>query len=326
MKLRQLGTGGPLVSPIGLGGNVFGYFCDQNETRRIMDVALDNGINYVDTADAYSEGHSEQFIGAAVQGRRDDWFVATKAGIASDGTNRGLGRKANILRKVDASLKRLGTDYIDLYQMHHFDPITPLEETLGVLNDLVEAGKIRFAGVSNFTGEELRQSAKLSLQDSMVRIQSVQNLYHLLKREVERELIPACRDTGASVIAYGALARGILAGKYRANTPLPNGSRAESSSNVRADLDPAVLSIVQNLDEFARKRGKSVGQLALAWILRIPEVSTTVVGIRNEQQLLENLLGANWPLTQQDLANIDEIVGEPEHFRHLPLGARFRPE
>jgi aryl-alcohol dehydrogenase-like predicted oxidoreductase len=325
MKYRELGNSGETVSPMGLGGNVFGYYCDAVETRRIMDVALDSGINYVDTADVYSDGKSESLIGAAIGGRRDRWFIATKVGVTSDGTNHGIGSRKNILTKVEASLKRLGTNHIDLYQMHHFDPTTPIEETLSALSDLVTQGKIRYFGVSNYTGAELLESARLSLTTGTPTVSSVQNLYHLLKRDIERDLLPAIRETGASVIAYGVLARGILSNKYQQGVPPPSGSRAESSANVRSDLDPDVLTLVQSLHKFAQSSEKSSAQLAAAWALRLPEVCTILLGIRNEHQLQEILPGLSWTLTKEELTEVEEIVGDTSRFESLALGSQFRP-
>jgi aryl-alcohol dehydrogenase-like predicted oxidoreductase len=325
MKLRQLGSSDTRVAPLGLGGNVFGYFSDRDQTQRTMDVALDNGINYVDTADVYSDGESEMLIGASIKATRTSWFVATKAGVTSDGSNRGLGRRKNILSKVDASLKRLGTDYIDLYQMHHYDPMTPLEETLETLNELVQQGKILHAGVSNYTGAELRRANELSKINNTAPIVSVQNLYHLLKRDIEEDLIPPCQDTGTSVVVYGVLARGILSGKYSSATLPPSGSRAESSNNVRGDLEPEVLSVVQSLHEFAQKRGKTATQLAVAWVLRLSEISTVLIGIRNGQQLLDILPGSDWIFDEDELSEIDRLIGDTSRFNHLALGSQFRP-
>jgi len=210
--------------------------------------------------------------------------------------------------------------------MHHFDPITPVEETLGTLGDLVTQGKIRFIGTSNYTGDELRRSSPTSATDTPPRISSVQNMYHLLKRGIEDDLVPACQETGTSVIVYGVLARGVLARNYRSSAQPPKGSRAESSANVQADLDPDVLSVAQRLQEFARKYGKSGSQLAVAWALRIQEVSTVLIGIRNKQHLKEIVPGTDWILSDEELNEINRIVGDINRFQHLALGAKFHPK
>ena len=322
MRQRRLGSTGPLVSCLGLGGNIFGHFCDAAETRRVMDIALDHGINYVDTADVYSDGRSEELIGAAARGRRDRWFIATKAGVASMGTSRGLGRRSTIMAKIDASLARLSTDRVDLYQMHHPDPITPLEETQGALNDLVTQGKVRFVGVCNYTGAQLRRCAAVSDAEGLVRVSSVQNLYHVLKREAESDIFPACREVGVGGVMYGVLARGILAGKYTMGQTPPPESRATTSGNVRADLDPDVLSVVDKLREFAAARNRALVQLPLAWALRRPEVSTVLVGVRNEHQFLGVVPAVDWTLSSAEVADIERIVGDTSRFRHLALGSQ----
>jgi aryl-alcohol dehydrogenase-like predicted oxidoreductase len=326
MMRRQLGRTAIDVSPLGLGGNIFGHFCDAAETRQIMDVALDHGLDYVDTADVYSEGFSEEFIGAAVAGRRDRWFIATKAGVRGYGEHIGLGRPEKLSEKINASLTRFGTDYVDLYQMHHFDPETPLAEMLGALDDLVVQGKARAVGVCNYSGTQLQSIADTAGHQGTTSISTAQNLYHALKKGAEDDVIPACRETGTSLIPYGVLARGILAGRYTSGGNVPAGSRAESSSNVRADMDETVLNVVAALEDFSAARGRSVAQLAIAWTLRIPEVSTALVGVRNVEQLRGLLPAGEWELSQSELSEVDKIIGNPERFDHLTLGARFGPD
>ena len=321
MRRRQLGGSGPEVPVLGLGGNVFGHFTDASETRRIMDVAFDAGMPYVDTADVYSDGLSEELIGQAVANHRDQWFIATKAGVVTDGSRRGLGNSEVVASRMDASLRRLGTDYVDLFQMHHWDPATPVEETLTALDGLVRSGKARFVGVSNYSGAELRSATIAATERNLTRLVSVQTIYHLLKPRAEDDIFPACRSANLGVVVYGALARGILAGRYNSGRTPPVDSRAESSIRVRADLEPAVLDIVERLTKFAISRRATVGQLAIAWILRRPEVSTVLIGVRGEEQLKGNLPAAEWDLTDEEIAEIENIVEDPGRFYHLALGS-----
>lgn len=320
MKYRSLGKGGVEVSCLAVGGNIFGCFCDREETARIIQEAQAHGINFIDTADVYSDGKSEEWIGAAIQGRREQWVIATKVGLRSHEIPGGIGRKKTILNRVETSLKRLKTDYIDLYQMHHFDLATPLEETLTALHQLVQQGKVRYIGASNHSGKQLAQSLQISRGHNLVSYVTTQNHYNLLKRDVEADVLPICRAQGVGAIVYGALARGVLSGKYQFSREPPSGSRASVSASVRSDLQEPVFSVVERLTRFAQKRRRPVTHLALAWVLRRPEVLSILVGARNVAQLKSNVDAVGWPLTEAELAEVDRLIGNLDPFQSLSLG------
>lgn len=324
MKYRALGKSGLRVSCLGIGGNIFGHFSDRHETALILDTAHDSGINFIDTADVYSEGLSESFIGESIKNHRESWVIATKVGVRSSEPPNGKGRKEYILRSVEESLSRLGTDYIDLYQMHHFDPETPIEETLECLHGLVLEGKIRYIGASNYSEEQLRSSQLTAMQLKFTPFAAIQNHYNLLKRETENILFPLCKQLHLGAIIYGALARGVLSCKYRWGDGIPVESRASTSASIRADLNESVLKTVEGLTAYANKRGKSIGQLALAWVLRRSEVSTVLIGVRNVAQLLDNVNAVNWTLSDADLIEIDRIIGDLEMYHLVSLGSFVR--
>lgn len=321
MEYRNLGRSSLHVSCLALGGNIFGHFCNRQETATIIDAARDLGINLIDTADVYREGLSEEFIGASIQNCRDHWIIATKAGVRSGESPGKKGRKGYTMLRVEKSLRRLNTGYIDLYQMHHFDPETPLEETLDALNLLVQQGKVRYIGASNYSGAQLRHSLQVAHAFDLTPFSSTQNHYNLLKRDIESDVFPVCREAQVGVIVYGALARGVLSGKYRLGQGLPLRSRASISANIKADLTETVLRTVEGLIAFAERRGKTVANLALAWVLRRMEVVTLVVGVRNVAQLQANVGAVNWKLSESELVEVDSIAGDLEKFRSVSLGS-----
>ena len=321
MKYRNLGRSNLQVSCLALGGNILGHFCNRQETATIIDAARNLGINLIDTADVYSEGLSEEFIGASIRNCRDHWIIGTKVGVRSGEAPGKKGRKEYILCRVEESLRRLSTDYIDLYQMHHFDPETPLEETLDALHSLVQQGKVRYIGASNYSGARLAHSLRLARALDCTPFSSIQNHYNLLKRDLEGDVLPVCREEQISVIVYGALARGVLSGKYMLGQDPPPGSRASMSSSIKADLTETVLRTVQNLTAFAERRGKTVENSALAWVLRRTEVATLVVGVRNVVQLRANVAAVNWRFSESELIEIERIVGDLAKFRNVSLGS-----
>lgn len=290
----------------------------------MLDAARDSGINLIDTADVYSQGLSEEFIGASIKSRRDYWVIASKVGVRSGESPSGKGRKEYILRGVEESLCRLGTEYIDLYQMHHFDPETPIEETLECLHGLVLGGKVRYIGASNYSEEQLRGSQHTAMLLGFTPFTAIQSQYNLLKREIETVLFPVCRQLHVGVMIYGALARGVLSGKYRWGQSVPAGSRASTSASTKTDLNESVLKTVEGLAAFADLQGKSVSQLALAWILRKIEVSTVLVGVRNVAQLLDDVNAVNWTLSDADLMEVDRIIGDLGRYRSSSLGSFVR--
>jgi aryl-alcohol dehydrogenase-like predicted oxidoreductase len=295
---------------LGIGGAVFGRDCDQNETIRIIREAEHQGINFIDTADVYNGGLSEEWIGSALRDSRQRWIIATKVGVRGSEPRRGKGRKELILKRVEESLRRLKTEYIDLYQMHHFDPETPLEETLDTLHGLVEQGKARAVGVSNYTTEQLRDAWQTVNSCGLSYLSSTQTLYNLFKRESEAALLPFCGEARIGVIAYSVLARGVLSGKYRLVEAPPADSRASSTPAIRADLTRFILGKIEALKEFAQACGHTVAHLALAWVLRRSEISAVLIGVRNATQLRQDVSGLDWPFLASELKEIDRIVGD----------------
>lgn len=315
MKYRKLGQSSLIASVLGIGGLHFGVFCDQATTTRIIRRALDLGVNFIDTAPMYGHDHSETFIKNAIHSRRHEVLLSTKVGleprIAPDGT---LGvsvvplTRAHIRSSLENSLRALGTDYIDLYQVHAFDPQTPIEETMEALDALVREGKVRFIGCSNYNHAELELVWAAVARCGRTQFSSFQVHYNLIERSAEQSIIPACRALGVGTICNRALARGILTGKYKPNQPLPEGSRAVTSQRVRRWLSERTLRLVVALEEFARERGHTVTELAIAWLLRKPDVSVILAGMRNLDHLETNVRAIEWTLSDEDLIEIDDII------------------
>jgi aryl-alcohol dehydrogenase-like predicted oxidoreductase len=310
MEYRSLGRSGLRVSVIGLGGNTFGRHADQAATDAIVHQALDVGINFIDTANVYGRGTSEELLGQAIQGVRERLLIATKAGSRmGDGPNeRGASRK-NLIESCEASLRRLGIETIDLFQVHTYDETTPQEVTLGALDDLVRAGKVRYIGCSNYPAWRVAQAHGISERAHLARFVSAQPEYNLLQREIEAELVPCCLELGLGIIPYFPLAAGVLTGKYQPGEPPPEGTRGHDNPGFAARLAPATLERVQRLDAWARERGHTVGELALAWLAARPGVSTIIAGTRRPEQVAANARAADWHLTPDDLRAIDEALG-----------------
>ena len=310
MEYRQLGKSGLKVSAIGLGGNTFGNGADEAQTARIIHRALDLGINFIDTADTYSRGVSEQYVGKAVAGRRQQALIATKVyGRMGEGPNdTGLSRK-HILDGVEASLKRLDTDYIDLYQVHNVDASTPIYETLSTLDGLVRQGKVRYIGCSNFLAWQLCEALWASDRKDLTPFVSVQPRYNVVDRTIERELLPFCRQYGIGIVPYSPLAGGILTGKYRLGEAPPADTRAGRNPRLQQQLNEAMLGKVNALAKWARDQGHDVGHLALAWLLSRPEVSTIIAGATKPEQVEDNARAAEWRLSAEDLEEIDRLLG-----------------
>ncbi len=309
MEYRQLGRSGLRVSVIGLGGNTFGRYADEEQTARIVSQALDAGINLVDTADVYNQGASEELLGKALRGRRDDMLIATKVGMRmGNGPNeRGLSRK-HVIESCHASLRRLNVDAIDLYQVHEFDVDTPLGETLEALDDLVSAGKVRYIGCSNYAAWQVTHALWVSDRGHLARFVSVQPEYNLLAREIERELVPCCLEFGLGIIPYYPLAAGVLTGKYKPGEPPPAGTRGYNNPRFAHRLQPATLETVQRLNTWAHERGHSVGELALTWLAAQPAVSTVIAGTTRPEQVTANARAAEWKLSPADLQEIDAML------------------
>lgn len=309
MEYRRLGASGLRVSVIGLGGNTFGRFTDAHGTEQIVKVALDAGINFFDTANIYSAGVSEEYLGGALKGRRDQAIIATKAGMRmGEGPNESGSSREHLMASVQASLKRLQTDYIDLFQIHRYDPDTPLEETLRALDDLVRSGAVRYIGCSNYDAWQMTRALWISDRRGWAAFVSNQPEYNLLSRDIERELVPACLELGIGIIPYSPLAGGVLTGKYAAGQPAPEGTRGYNNPRFAERLRPETLDAVSRLSAWAHERGHSVGELALAWLAAQPAVSTVIAGVTKPEQVTANVAAGEWRLSQQDLEEIDALL------------------
>ena len=310
MLYRNLGRSGLKVSAVGLGANRLGSKCDLDTTTRILHTALDLGVNFVDTADVYAESRSEEFIGRAIHDRRERWVIATKVfGKMGDGPNdRGASRQ-HILQAVEASLRRLQTDTIDVYQIHEWDDETPIDETLRTLDDLVRAGKVRYVGASNFAAWQLCRANDLAEMRGWTAFVSIQPHYHMLERGIETELAPYCQAFNIGILPYFPLAGGFLTGKYRRGQPAPPGSRGESSPYVQKYMTGANYTIVEQLTQFAEARGHTPGELAIAWLLARPQVASVIAGATQPEHVAANVKAAEWALSADELAEIDQMLG-----------------
>jgi aryl-alcohol dehydrogenase-like predicted oxidoreductase len=309
MEYRQLGKSGLRVSVIGLGGNTFGRYADERQTAAIVQQALESGITMIDTADVYGRGASEELLGKAIRGHRDELVIATKVGGSmGDGSNDSGSSRRHIMAGCDASLRRLGIETIDLYQIHWFGPNTPLGETLGALDDLVRAGKVRYIGCSNYDAWRIVQSLWVSDQNHLNHYVSVQPEYNLLKREIEAEIVPVCLEFGLGVIPYFPLDAGVLTGKYKPGEEPPPGTRGHDNLRFASRLNRATLEAVQRLHAWAHDSGHTVGELALAWLAARPAVSTIIAGTTRPEQVAANARAADWKLTPDDLAEVERLL------------------
>jgi aryl-alcohol dehydrogenase-like predicted oxidoreductase len=305
METRRIGS--LQVSVVGLGCNNFGGRLDADATASVVHAALDAGINFLDTADVYGGTRSEEFLGRALRGRRDKVVLATKFGGKVDEQRQGAS-PAYVRQAVEDSLRRLGTDRIDLYQLHTPDPKTPIEATLGALNELVRAGKVREIGCSNFSVDQLR-AAEAAVPPGGARFVSVQNEYSLFHRDPERDgVLAECERAGLAFLPYFPLASGLLTGKYRQNRPAPEGSRLAGSGSSGKFLNERNLARVEALIRFAESRGHTILELAISWLLTRPAVASVIAGATKPEQVRSNVAAAGWRLTADDLAQIDAIV------------------
>jgi len=313
MEQRQLGTTGLFVSAVGLGCNNFGGRVDQAGTQLVVDAAIDAGVNFFDTADVYGNQQSEVMLGKALGSRRQDVIVATKFGMPTgDGPHsRGASRRY-VMRAVEASLTRLNTDYIDLYQLHFPDARTPLEETLGALDDLVRSGKVRYIGHSNFSGWQIADAHWISRTAGYAPMVTAQNHYSLLERGVRHEVLPACEHFGVGVLPYFPLASGMLTGKYHRNEPAPQGTRlAAMGDRAARAMSERNFAQVEALTQWASQRDQSLLSLAFCWLLSQPVISSVIAGATSAQQVAGNVAaGADWRLTEAELTELDELLAE----------------
>jgi len=303
MDTRRIGS--LEVSVVGLGCNNFGRRLDFDATSAVVDAALEAGITFFDTADTYGGTKSEEYLGRALGRRRDDVVVATKFGSRIDEQRRGASPEY-VRQAVEDSLRRLGTDRIDLYQLHWPDPEVPIGETLGALDELVKAGKVREVGCSNFSAEQLRE-AEEATREGATRFVSVQNEYSLLHREPEREVLPECERLGVAFVPYFPLANSLLTGKYRRGQAAPSGSRLDSSRGEKM-LTEENLAVVERLIEFSASRGHTILELAFSWPLRLPTVASVIAGSTSAEQARGNAAAAGWQLTDEKLNEVDSIV------------------
>lgn len=320
MEYRSLGTAGLKVSAIGLGTNQFGGKVDQATAKEIIHTALELGVNLIDTANVYQEGRSEEYIGAALAGRRHQALIATKVrGQTGPGPNDQGTSRRHILEAVEDSLHRLQTDYIDLYQIHSWDADTPVEEMLRALDDLVRSGKVRYLGASNFKAWQLTWANALAELRGLTKFVSIQPHYHMLERGIEAELVPACEYFGIGILPYFPLAGGFLTGKYRQGEPPPPGSRGETSPYVQRYLTSENYARIESLATFARQNGRQLNDLAHAWLLAQPLVSSVISGATSVEHLRANAAAGDWSLTEEQLAAANKILAEePEQVTPQP--------
>jgi aryl-alcohol dehydrogenase-like predicted oxidoreductase len=305
MRSRRLGTEGPDVSVVGLGCNNFGRIVDLEGTRAVVDAALDAGVTLLDTADVYgNKGGSESLLGEVLEGRRDRVVLATKFGQdMGDGTE-ARGSRKYIHKAIDASLQRLRTDVVDLYQYHTPDNITPFEETFGALDELVRAGKVRYVGHSNLDAAQVEEVEAVCREHGFAQPVSAQNQYSLLRREAEEELLPTCELLGIGVLPYFPLASGLLTGKYRRGEPRPEGTRLQDREAVFTD---EMFERLEALEAFAKERGRTLLQVAVGGLLAQPAISSVIAGSTKPEQVRANVEAANWEATPEDLAELNGL-------------------
>ena len=309
MQYRQLGASGLQVSAIGLGTNNFGRRLDAAATETVVHAALDAGVNMIDTSNSYGGGDSEEFIGRALKGRRHEAVLATKVSSrVSDGPNNAGNSRKHIYDQVDVSLRKLRTDYLDLYQIHWWDPNTPIEETLRALDELIRAGKVRYAGCSNFAAWQVCESHWTAKTLGINGFVSMQPHYSMLYRQPEEEMIPFCDKYGIGILPYYPLENGFLTGKYRRDQPAPDGTRL--AENDRGALTSRNFDILEGLEGFAAERGHTILELAFAWLLASsPMVSSVIAGATRVEQVEANAASAAWSLTAEELEEVNGILG-----------------
>jgi aryl-alcohol dehydrogenase-like predicted oxidoreductase len=310
MDYRRLGRSGLKVSAVGLGCNNFGMRIDQEATTAVVHASLDEGITLFDTADVYGGSKSEVMLGEALKGRRQDVVLATKfASPMGPGPDRRGGSRRYVMKAVEDSLRRLGTDYIDLYQMHQPDPDTPIEETLAALDDLVSQGKVRYIGNSNFTGWQIADADWTARDERFERFVSAQNNYSLLERKVEFEVTPACERFGLGMLPFFPLASGMLTGKYRRGEAPPEGTRlAAMGPRAQAAMSDATFDKLDGLTGWAAERGKTLLDLAFAWLLGHQVVSSVIAGATKPEQVKANAKAGSWVLAPAEVAEVTALA------------------
>ncbi|MGO4404879.1 aldo/keto reductase [Bosea sp. RAF48] len=329
MEYRRLGHSGLKVPALSFGAGTFGgqgpLFSawgntDAKEAHRLVDICLEAGLNLFDTADVYSNGASEEVLGEAIKGRRDKVLISTKTTLPmGDGPNDAGSSRSRLIKATEDALRRLGTDYIDLLQLHAFDAGTPVEEVLSTLDALVRAGKLRYVGVSNFSGWQLMKSLAAAERHGWPRYVAHQVYYSLVGRDYEWELMPLGLDQGVGALVWSPLGWGRLTGKIRRGQPLPAGSRLHETAEFGPPVeDEQLYAIVDVLDAIAQETGKSVPQVAINWLLQRPTVSSVIIGARNEQQLRDNLGAVGWNLTAEQVARLDAASVRTAPYPYFP--------
>jgi aryl-alcohol dehydrogenase-like predicted oxidoreductase len=329
MEYRRLGASGLKVPALSFGAGTFGGSgplfgnwgtSDAREARRLVDICLEAGVNLFDTADVYSSGASEEVLGAAIKGRRADVLISTKTGLPmGDGPNDLGSSRSRLVRSVEDALRRLGTDTIDLLQLHAFDAGTPVEEVLSTLDTLIRAGKVRYVGVSNFSGWQVMKSLAVAERNGWPRYVANQVYYSLVGRDYEWELMPLGQDQGLGALVWSPLGWGRLTGKIRRGAPLPEGSRLHETASFGPPVDDEhFYRVVDALDAIADETGKTVPQIALNWLLQRPTVSSVIIGARNEQQLRQNLGAIGWTLTVEQIARLDAASATTAPYPYFP--------
>lgn len=329
MEYRNLGQSGLKVPVLSFGAGTFGGSgplfgawgnTDIDEARRLVDICLEAGVNLFDTADVYSNGASEEVLGAAIKGRRHDVLISTKASLPTgDGPNDWGSSRHRLIRSVDAALSRLGTDHIDIFQLHAFDASTPVEEVLSTLDRLVQVGKLRYIGVSNFSGWQIMKSLAVSDRQGWSRYVANQVYYSLLGRDYEWDLMPLGEDQGLGALVWSPLGWGRLTGKISRGQPLPEGSRLHATAEFGPPVeDEHLYPVVDALQIVAEETGKTVPQVAINWLTRRPTVSSVIIGARNEEQLRQNLGAIGWSLTDMQMATLDAASAVTAPYPHFP--------
>jgi aryl-alcohol dehydrogenase-like predicted oxidoreductase len=329
MEQRLLGKSGFKVPALSFGAGTFGgkgpLFSawgntDVDEAKRLVDICLDAGVNMFDTADVYSEGLSESILGAAIGDRRDRVILSTKITLRTgEGANDIGASRHHLIRATDAALKRLGTDYIDLLQLHHFDALTPVESVMSTLDDLVRAGKVRYIGASNFSGWQLMKSLSVADRYGYSRYIANQTYYSLIGRDYEWDLMPLGQDQGIGAIVWSPLGWGRLTGKIQRGQPLPEHSRLHDTAKFGPPVDEERLyRIVETIEEVAKEIDKTVPQIALNWLLQRPTVASVIIGARNEEQLRQNLDAIGWNLSKEQVSRLDVASDLTPPYPHYP--------
>ena len=312
MQYRQLGSTGLRVSTVGLGTNNFGFRMDEESSLRVAKFAVDQGINFFDTANMYGRGLSEERIGKALKGIRQDVIIGTKVGLEmGDGTNDRGASRYHIMQQVEDSLRLLQTDYIDLYQIHRPDPNTPIEETLRALDDLVHQGKVRYIGGSNYNGWQTAEAVLKARALGLNEFVTMQPEYNMLNRSIEAELLPFCDKYNIGILPYFPLASGFLTGKYLQGQEAPEGTRLAGNERAKENtLTDKNFSILSKLSKFAEDRGHPMVELAIAWLLAKPAVSSVIAGATKEEQVTANVKASDWDLTESEMEELDGLLAD----------------